>query len=88
MWVTGSTNHKSSNIVNHNKSEQCTVQMAHMSVNSAKAQHAENLLWANCTHRQNQRPMEEYMPREAQKDPGTITSDDGEDPEQESTLND
>ena len=38
VWVTGSTNHKSSNIVDHSKSEQHTACMAYMCTDSAKAQ--------------------------------------------------
>ena len=37
LWVTGSTNHKSSNIANHSKSEQHITCMAYMRADSAKA---------------------------------------------------
>ena len=37
-WVTGSTNHRTSNILDHAKSEQHTASMAHMQANRAKAQ--------------------------------------------------
>ena len=86
--MSGSTNHKSSNIVNHDKSEQQTVCMAHMCANSTKAQHAVNLWWADCACRPNQRPRKKYKPREAQKDAETVTSEDDQDTEQECTLND
>ncbi len=38
VWVTGSTNHKSSNIVDHGNSTQHTACMAHMRAASARAQ--------------------------------------------------
>ena len=38
VWVSGSTNHKSSNIVDHGKSEQHTTCMAHMRADSARIQ--------------------------------------------------
>ena len=37
-WVTGSTNHRASNILDHAKSEQHTASMAYMRANHAKAQ--------------------------------------------------
>ena len=38
MWVSGSMNHKSTNIVDHGKSEQHTACMAHMRADSARIQ--------------------------------------------------
>ena len=39
VWVTGSMNHKRSNITDHSKSEQYVACMAYMCANSAKARH-------------------------------------------------
>ena len=47
VWVSGSTNHKSSNILDHGKSEQYAACMAHMRGDSARVQH---------------RPVESYAP--------------------------
>ena len=66
----------SSNIVNHDKSEQHTI-----CANGTKAQHAVNLWLADHARRPNHRPSKDYKPREAQKDPETVTFEDDQDTE-------